>query len=75
MQHVKYLNKMGANITAQGKSAVFEGVDFLSGATHAIDGHQQRIGDGVFLFTPANVAISQESEKKALRDSFWSNPE
>ena len=23
---------MGANITAQGKSAVFEGVDFLSGA-------------------------------------------
>lgn len=50
-------------------------VDFLSGATHAIDGHQQRIGEGVFLFTPANVAISQDSEKKSLRDSFWSNPE
>ena len=33
-------------------------VDFLSGATHAVVGHQQRIGDGVFLFTPSHVAIS-----------------
>lgn len=51
-------------------------VDFLSGATHAIDGHQQRIGEGVFLFTPTNVAISAESEKsKAIRDSFWNHPQ
>lgn len=51
-------------------------VDFLSGATHAIDGHQQRIGEGVFLFTPANVCISAESEKsKAIRDSFWNHPQ
>ena len=51
-------------------------VDFLSGATHAIDGHQQRIGEGVFLFTPANVAISAESEKsKAIRDAFWNHPQ
>ncbi|MEW5819473.1 MAG: cell division protein SepF [Cyanobacteriota bacterium] len=51
-------------------------VDFLSGATHAIDGHQQRIGEGVFLFTPANVAISAESDKsKAIRDSFWNHPQ
>lgn len=51
-------------------------VDFLSGATHAIDGHQQRIGDGVFIFTPANVCISSESEKsKAIRDAFWNHPQ
>ena len=31
-QYTAELNKMGANITAQGKSAVFEGTDFLSGA-------------------------------------------
>lgn len=31
-QYTAELNKMGANITAQGKTAVFEGVDFLSGA-------------------------------------------
>ena len=31
-QYTTELNNMGANITAQGKTAVFEGVDFLSGA-------------------------------------------
>ncbi len=47
-------------------------VDFLSGATHAIDGHQQRIGDGVFLFAPATVVISAEStSSKAIKDVFW----
>ena len=51
-------------------------VDFLSGATHAIDGHQQRVGDGVFVFTPSNVPISAESEKsKAIRDAFWNHPQ
>lgn len=47
-------------------------VDFLSGATHAIDGHQQRIGDGVFLFAPATVVISAESSSsKQIKDVFW----
>lgn len=47
-------------------------VDFLSGACHAIDGHQQRIGDGVFLFAPASVVISSESNSsKAIKDAFW----
>jgi cell division inhibitor SepF len=47
-------------------------VDFLSGATHAIDGHQQRIGDGVFIFTPNNVSITSESDKGlGLTDAFW----
>ncbi|MDZ4833709.1 MAG: cell division protein SepF [Candidatus Melainabacteria bacterium] len=47
-------------------------VDFLSGATWAIDGHQQRIGDGVFLFAPASVQISTESNSsKALKEAFW----
>ena len=48
-------------------------VDFLSGATHAIDGHQQRIGEGVFLFAPATVLISSEStSSKAIKEAFWS---
>ncbi|HEY9774174.1 MAG TPA: cell division protein SepF [Planktothrix sp.] len=47
-------------------------VDFLSGACHAIDGHQQRIGDGVFLFAPASVVISAEStSSKQVKDAFW----
>lgn len=50
-------------------------VDFLSGATHAIDGNQQKIGEGVFIFTPSNVSISVEAEKSRLiRDAFWNQP-
>ena len=47
-------------------------VDFLSGATHALDGHQQRIGQGVFIFAPSNFTINSESqEARALKDAFW----
>jgi len=49
-------------------------VDFLAGATYALNGHQQKIGEGVFIFTPNNVNISAEQEKKAttsITDAFW----
>src|SRR3989338_1268988 len=47
-------------------------VDFLSGATHALDGHQQRIGQGVFIFAPSNFTINSESqEARELKDAFW----
>lgn len=47
-------------------------VDFVSGATHAIDGHQQKVGEGVFVFTPNNVSLSVETEKtRLMRDAFW----
>jgi cell division inhibitor SepF len=51
-------------------------VDFLSGATHALDGHQQRIGDGVFIFTPSNVSIATEQAKSAMTfttEALWSS--
>ena len=47
-------------------------VDFLSGATHALDGHQQRVGQGVFIFAPNNFTLNTESqEARALKDAFW----
>jgi cell division inhibitor SepF len=51
-------------------------VDFLSGATHAIDGNQQRIGDGVFIFTPNNVSIATEQAKATdfTTEAFWHQP-
>lgn len=48
-------------------------VDFLAGATHALDGHQQRVGQGVFIFAPSNFILNSEShETRALKDAFWS---
>ena len=52
-------------------------VDFLSGATHAIDGQQQRIGDGVFIFTPMNFEVASYAARmeqlSAHTDDSW-NP-
>ena len=51
-------------------------VDFLCGATHALSGNQQKIGDSVFIFTPENVALSSESQKsKFIRDALWNQPQ
>jgi cell division inhibitor SepF len=38
-------------------------VDYVAGAACAIDGHQERIGETVFLFTPSSVNISSYSEE------------
>ncbi len=36
-------------------------VDFVAGGTYAIDGHQERIGESIFLFTPSCVKVSNLS--------------
>lgn len=61
-------------------------VDFVAGGTYAIDGHQERIGESIFLFTPRNVKVStitgksypnrkggfaSEGLKTPMTESFW----
>lgn len=55
-------------------------VDFLSGATHALEGNQQRIGEGVFIFTPSNMSIATEqatteesmaAEPFNIQNAYW----
>lgn len=36
-------------------------VDFVAGGVFAIDGHQERLGENIFLFTPNVVQISSQS--------------
>jgi len=33
-------------------------VDFLSGVVYTIDGKMQRLGEGIYLFVPANVPVT-----------------
>jgi cell division inhibitor SepF len=33
-------------------------VDFVAGGTYAIDGHYERLGDKIFLFTPSCVQVT-----------------
>lgn len=36
-------------------------VDFVAGGTYAMDGHNERVGDNIFLFTPSCVTVSSLS--------------
>ena len=45
-------------------------VDFVAGGTYAIDGHQERVGESVFLFTPSCVKVSTH-----LGDGVGEEPE
>jgi len=47
------LGKM-ANVEEQQRS-----VDFVAGGTHALNGYQECLGEGVFLFAPSDVSVTQ----------------
>lgn len=48
-------------------------VDFVSGATYALGGNMQKVGQGIFLFVPNNIDISGESHEDIKERGFsWS---
>jgi cell division inhibitor SepF len=46
------------NLTIMDPDQAQRAVDFVAGGTFAIDGHQERIGESIFLFTPSCVQVS-----------------
>lgn len=46
------------NMTLIRQEEAQRSVDFVAGGTYAIDGHYERIGDNIFLFTPSCVQVS-----------------
>ena len=76
VKHLKERKTIVLNLHLLDKEQALRIVDFLCGATHALSGSQQKIGDTVFIFTPINVALSAESQKsKFIRDALWNQPE
>jgi cell division inhibitor SepF len=49
------------NLTIMDPDQAQRAVDFVAGGTYAIDGHQERIGESIFLFTPSCVQVSTQS--------------
>lgn len=50
-------------------------VDFISGATYALDGHLEKVGKDIFMCVPSNITIdhSEETGKTELSDQIsWS---
>lgn len=49
------------NLTVMDPDQAQQAVDFIAGGTFALDGHQERIGESIFLFTPSCVQVSTQS--------------
>ena len=49
------------NLTIMDPDQAQRAVDFVAGGTFAIDGHQERIGESIFLFTPSCVQVSTQA--------------
>ena len=51
-------------------------IDFVCGASHALDGSVQKISDAVVIFTPNTVALSVENAaiQNKFAESLWNRP-
>ncbi|NLJ76152.1 MAG: cell division protein SepF [Peptococcaceae bacterium] len=48
-------------------------VDFISGATYALNGSMQKVGSGIFLFVPNNMDISADSKDLGKGKGMFAN--
>ncbi len=60
------------NLTMMDPDQAQRAVDFVAGGTYALDGHQERIGDSIFLFAPSCVQVSSQST--VLNEAPMSQP-
>ena len=49
------------NLTMLDPDQAQRAVDFVAGGTYAINGHQERVGESIFLFTPICVQVTTQS--------------
>ncbi|MBC8122160.1 MAG: cell division protein SepF [Gemmatimonadaceae bacterium] len=75
VQHLRDRKSVILNLTLMDAEQAQRSVDFVAGATFAIDGHQERVGEGIFLFTPSTVSITTEmpSQLRAAGQTFGGN--
>jgi len=58
IQTIRERKSVVLNLNAMPPEEAQRAVDFVAGGTYAIDGHQERIGESIFLFTPNCVKVS-----------------
>ncbi|MDE5100841.1 MAG: cell division protein SepF [Trichodesmium sp. St16_bin4-tuft] len=49
------------NLTIMDPEQAQRAVDFVAGGSYALDGHQERIGESIFLFTPSCVQVRTQT--------------
>jgi cell division inhibitor SepF len=57
------------NLTMMEPDQAQRAVDFVAGGTFAIDGHQERVGESIFLFAPSCVTVTTASTEESASPS------
>ena len=53
------------NLTMMEPDQAQRAVDFVAGGTFAIDGHQERVGESIFLFAPSCVTVTTAGSEES----------
>ena len=61
------------NLTMMDPDQAQRAVDFIAGGTYAIDGHQERVGESIFLFAPSCVNVTSTLPEEASPSNLTSN--
>jgi cell division inhibitor SepF len=73
VQHIKDRKIVMLNLHLLDKEQSQRTIDFVCGASHALNGNQKKVGD-VFVFAPSNVTLSADvqPQQSKFNDSMWS---
>ena len=63
------------NLTMMEPDQAQRAVDFVAGGTYAIDGHQERVGESIFLFAPSCVTVTTASSEESAAPSVMAREE
>jgi cell division inhibitor SepF len=63
------------NLTMMEPDQAQRAVDFVAGGTFAIDGHQERVGESIFLFAPSCVTVTTTGGEESSSPTIVSTRE
>ena len=64
VEHIKGKKPVLVNLEETEKNEAKRIIDFISGATFALDGNMQRVSQQIFVFAPAQVEVNAEVRKE-----------
>lgn len=64
VEHIKNKKPVLVNLEETEKSEAKRIIDFISGATYALDGNMQKVSQQIFVFAPAQVEVNAEIRKE-----------
>lgn len=73
VQHLKDKKIVMVNLHLLDNSQSQRTIDFVCGASQALNGQPKKVGEGVFVFAPSNVALSSDitNQQTKFNDSLW----